>query len=136
MSARYDWWGYVKGMIRRYPHLKARYADIRDVSLTAKYGEHVRSKTVGSSTEIAALRELPLTAQREYEAVKCAADTTSRLIDGAERLRLVDLVFWRRTHTLAGAAMQCHVSYRTAQRWHGEFIRLVAFLYGLMDEEG
>ena len=35
---RYDWWGYVKGMIRRYPALCRQYWDLHSQSVTALYG--------------------------------------------------------------------------------------------------
>ena len=71
--------------------------------------------------------------QREKEAVKAAVEATGQLENGSDRLMVVDLVFWRRTHTLEGAAMQVHVSLRTAQEYHRQFIRLVAKNIGLLD---
>ena len=43
----------------------------------------------------------------EISAVEAAIEETKQLIDGAERLRLIDLVLWKRTHTLQGAARRC-----------------------------
>ena len=54
------------------------------------------------------------------------------MVDGAERIRLIDLVLWKRTHTLQGAALACYVSERTAQEWHRQFIRLVGQKRGLL----
>lgn len=34
---RYKWWGYVKGMIRDYPALKERYAELHSTSMVADY---------------------------------------------------------------------------------------------------
>lgn len=72
-------------------------------------------------------------ALREKEAVRAAVEATEQLDSGADRLLVVDLVFWSRTHTLEGAAMQVHVSLRTAQEYHRQFIRLVARNIGLLD---
>lgn len=72
-------------------------------------------------------------AQREKEAVRAAIEATMGLEDGAERMQVIDMVFWRRTHTLEGAAMRVHVSDRTARRWHSEFILLVGKLRGMVD---
>jgi len=72
-------------------------------------------------------------ALREKEAVRAAVEATERLDNGADRLMVVDLVFWSRTHTLEGAAMQVHVSERTARRWHTEFIMLVGKYRGMLD---
>ena len=91
---RYDWWGYAKGMIRRYP---------------------------GAVTA------------RERRAVSEAVRQTLAMPDGEARMHLVDVIFWRRSHTLSGAAELCHVSERTARRWHTDFILLTAREFGLME---
>ena len=70
---------------------------------------------------------------REKEAVKASVDQVETLPDGKERLSVVDMVFWRQTHTIAGAAMEIHCSERTARRWHTDFIKRVAKNYGLLD---
>ena len=72
-------------------------------------------------------------AMREKEAVRAAVVATEQLDNGADRLMVVDLVFWSQTHTLEGAATQVHVSLRTAQEYHRQFIRLVARNIGLLD---
>ncbi len=77
--------------------------------------------------------ELPKTSMREFYAVQRAVAETERLPSGAERLGLVSLVFWRQTHSLEGAAQELHLSYRTARRYHEEFIKLVGAAFGLMD---
>ena len=98
---RYDWWGYIKAVIRRYPALKDR--DVSGVSL------------------------------REKEAVRAAVEATERMQNGRDRLAIIDMVFWKQTHTLSGAALQIPCSERTAQEYHRQFIRIVARNFGLMD---
>lgn len=61
----------------------------------------------------------------QSQAVKRAVDDTKSLVDGTERLKLIDMVFWKQTHTLHGAAYMCNVSYKTAINWNGDFIKLV-----------
>lgn len=73
-----------------------------------------------------------LMTRAERAAVEDAIAETERLADGVERLRLIDLVLWKRTHTLQGAAMAVYVSERTAQEWHRQFIRLVGQKRGLL----
>lgn len=63
----------------------------------------------------------------EKQAVESAINHTATLNNGAERLRIVDMVFFRQTHQLAGAAMSIPCSYSTAKRWQREFIRQVAY---------
>nr|DAG44601.1 MAG TPA: Helix-turn-helix of DDE superfamily endonuclease [Caudoviricetes sp.]DAP79792.1 MAG TPA: Helix-turn-helix of DDE superfamily endonuclease [Caudoviricetes sp.] len=100
---RYDWWGYVKAMIRRYPQM-------------VRKGE-----AIGNAE------------RREREAVAKALRSLEDLPDGESRSELVRLVFWRQSHTIAGAAMVLHCSETTASRWHRDFIYSVAREFGLMD---
>ena len=91
-TPRYDWWGYIKGMVRRYP---------------AKC------------------------TQREKEAVEAALAEVEKKPSHTERLTMIRVVFWDKTHTLAGAAMLLHCSYETAKTWHTDFLRSVAKNFGL-----
>ena len=124
----------MKGMIRRYPELKAEYADLHSQSVTPNYSGMPVSGVAGRATEKVAIRELPTTRQREYEAVRMAIVATERMKSSRDRLKVIDLVFWKRSHTLEGAALMVPCSISTAWRWHGDFIRLVARCYGLLDE--
>ena len=73
--------------------------------------------------------------QREADAVRRAIDKTLERADGAERVAFIDSVFWQQRLTLEGAAYEHNISSRTALRWHGEFIKLVAVEMGLADPE-
>ena len=73
------------------------------------------------------------TEARECAAVCRAKEATCALPDGEDRLRLVDMVFFRQTHTLDGAAQEIPCSPKTAQRWHRDFIRQVAKEFGLLE---
>ena len=64
--------------------------------------------------------------RREMEAVRRAVDETFRTRDGRSRVELIEMCFWRRSHSIAGAAMKLGISERTALRWHGEVIKTVA----------
>lgn len=130
---RYDWWPYVKGMIRRYPALRAELQELHTQAVTPGYsGISVRSMS-GRSLEETVIRELPTTKQREYEAVRRAVEATERMSASRDRLRVIDLVFWKQSHTLEGAALTIPCSSRTARRYHSDFIKLVAAMYGLLD---
>jgi hypothetical protein len=128
---RYRWWGYVKAMIREYPALKARYADLKTPDMSPRLTGMPGRGGEGRPAEDMALRELGPTEQREYDAVRRAIEITERQPDGRCRLELIRLVYWRGTHTLRGAAAEIPVSDRTARRWHGRFVRTVAACYGL-----
>ena len=64
--------------------------------------------------------------RRELEAVRRAVDETFRTRDGASRIEFIEMIYWRRSHSLQGAAMKIGISERTGLRWHGEFIKTVA----------
>lgn len=132
---RYKWWGYVKSIIRQYPELKQEYEALHVQSVTLAVTGMPGAGDVSRDTEDIAIRELPYTKQREYEAVKRAVATVKRSPTANDRLALIDMVFWKRSHTLSGAAYKLNLSYTTAQRYHGEFVISVARYYGLLDIE-
>ena len=132
---RYSWWGYVKNIIRQYPALKQEYDSLHEQSVTSSITGMPGSRASSRGTEDVAIRELPYTKQREYEAVRRAVETTKRKTSAHDRLKVIDLVFWKRSHTLDGAAITIPCSYMTARRYHAEFIMLVASYYGLLDKE-
>lgn len=130
---RYGWWPYVKNMIRRYPALKEAHDELRKQKLTASYNAQIVYKGPGRPVERSATRSMGKTMQKEFEAVRGAVEALEMMPEGERRIALIDLVYWRKSHTLHGAAIKCHVSYRTARRWHTEFIYLVAEKYGFFD---
>lgn len=134
-NPRYDWWSYVKGMIRRYPDLKQQYDALHEAGITAPLTGMPRGNNISNPTANAALRELPPIHQKEYEAVYKAIEATKQHKNGKDRLKVIELVFWKESHTLTGAAMQVPCSYDTAKEWHREFIRLTAYLFGLLPEQ-
>lgn len=130
---RYDWWSYVKGMIRRYPELCAKEKELRETSLSPKLSGQPGGKGRASDpTADAALRELPEINRRELEAVRKAIEETRCLDTGEERLHMIRLVFWEKTYTLEGAAIKLNRCHRTLVQWNGEFIRCVARKFGVL----
>jgi len=73
-------------------------------------------------------KRIPLnkTEQAEQHAVEAAIAETAALPSGQDRMLIVELVLWKGTHTLEGAAVEAHCSGRTAQRYNADFIRSVA----------
>lgn len=120
------WWQYIRRVLRDQPRKERIMREMKN-SVAAGGGERPTERAAGWR-----LRQWQM---REYEAVCEAANITRRLPDGKWRVRLLKLMYWDRSgsRTLPGAAMECHISERTASRWHGEFVRLVASLMGLMD---
>lgn len=134
-SPRYRWWAYAKAMVRAYPSLKREYDDLHTQSVTAAASGMPGSSAPTRGTEEIAIRELPSTRQREYEAVRRAVEATARMRNGVERLRIIELVYWKHSHTLAGAGLTVGYGYDRAKQIHREFILTVAAAYGLLDKE-
>lgn len=133
-SPRYGWWGYAKHMARQYPALLAKLAAMQAQSITADYSGQAHGGGASRTTENAALRQLPRAEQEELDAVRLAVDQmVSMPGNGRLRLRIIDLVYWKRTHNLCGAAQAVHVSEATAKRYNGDFLRAVARARGLLD---
>ena len=129
-SPRYDWWPYIKGMIRRYPDMCRKYNELHSPCISPSLSGMPRGGDTTRQTETLALRDLPTTQVREYEAVRRAVET-----EEPKKLKLIDMLYWKKSHTVMGAADKMKIGERTARRWNGDFIRKVAFIYGLMDLE-
>lgn len=130
---RYKWWGYVRNVLRDFPLLQEKYSALHESSVIAKYGASGGGSCGASrTTENIAIRELPLQEQREYEAVRNAIEITQNRRDGELRLKLIHLMY-REGFRLTDAAYKLHISDRTALYWHGDFIRLVGYRLGLLD---
>lgn len=132
---RFRWWGYVLAILKAYPELCAKLQQLKDQHITASYEPSGGGKGgISRPTESAALAELRGTEGKEYNAVRQAIEYTSKLRNGAERNALIDMVFFKKSHSLEGAAIALFISYSTAKRWHKEFILAVADFYGLLDD--
>ena len=123
------WWGYVKWVIRDQPTKLKELAAMQTIGATELDGLP-KSPEARRTTEDKALRGFRGQKAREFDAVERATEETRGYNNGALRLRFIDLVFWRKSHTLEGAAMVCHISRRTAIRFHGDFIKLTARYLG------
>ena len=135
-SPRYGWWSYAKYLTRAYPALKKEYDALHTQHITADPSRIPGcTGTASRTTENIALRQLPPAKQADYDAVTKAIEQTKRLKTGQERLKLIDMVFWKQSHTLDGAAYAIGYSYEQGARYHREFLRLVGFNRGLEDWE-
>lgn len=131
---RYHWWSYVKWVIKDYPAKQQELKAMRSARVTPSYTGMAGGAEPGRTPETLALRDFTGQKKREYEAVEAALNITAAYENGGEILKFIDMVFFRKTHTLVGAANMLYISQRTGEEWHRQFIRLVASLMGLMDE--
>lgn len=120
-----NWREEARRIIRAYPSYLRAEQELRDCRITPSLTGMPGGGGFNSKTETAALKELGPKAQRELDAVRRAVSTTSRYRNAKDRLKVIDLVYWRQTHSLQGAAQLCHYSYETAAEWNAAFIELV-----------
>ncbi len=60
--------------------------------------------------------------ENEKQAVEAAIQKTRVMKTGEQRMKIIDMVLIRKTHTIQGAAMKAYCSERTALNYHREFI--------------
>lgn len=132
---RYGWWSYAKHMVREYPTLKREYQEQQRQRITRDISAVPGYSVASRATENTALRQLSPAKQAEYDAVTRAVEQTKLLKTGHERLAIIDMVYWKQSHTLDGAAYAQGYSYENAKRFHRDFLRLVGLHRGLMDLE-
>ena len=123
------WWGAIQAALRLYPELRQRYGT-PDNRLTAQYTAQPSCAATGRPAEQLAMERLTDGDYAVYRAISDAVRETARMGTGDARLAIIDLVYWRRTRTLQGAALDVGYSYDRAKDFHMEFIRLVAYHMG------
>lgn len=121
-----SWRGDARRALREYARAKRRQAEVEQIRVTPSYsgmpGAHIASRT----TEDVALRST-LTDREEavISAVEFAMRMQGSYQNGEERLRMMRLVYIARTHTLEGAALECHYSVDALKRWSNEILTAV-----------
>ena len=126
----------MRNVLYSYPALKAQHDALHNPSLAvATVKIEQRGKASARVTENIALREMAPQDQREYDAVTQAIESTRRLKTGDERLTIIDMVFFRRTHTLYGAGRTIGYSYGQVKNFQSEFIVAVARNIGLLPKD-
>ncbi len=123
---RYWWWPNVQRALRTYPYLKALQQAAPDVVVTPSYSGMPHGGGDPRPTERSAThRRLSQREEEFVRAVDAALCEVSRWPDGQALIRLIELVDFKRTHTIGGAAYRLHLSERTARRKHWRFVALV-----------
>jgi len=111
--------------IKAYPERRERLRQLRSACITPAYGLASGGGSPGDPTAQAATRTLPGKQQEELEAVERAIDRTLRRSEGEAVMTVIELRFFRKTHTLAGAALAVHYSPEWARNVSGDFVRAV-----------
>ena len=79
-----------------------------------------------------ALRAYPRAKKRNSQddqvtirAVEAAMEDQAGRYNGEARLRMIELVYFKKTHTMVGAADVCHYSKETIMKWNREILTAV-----------
>lgn len=129
---RHWWYPNISRALKAYPSLIAKKDDIQRLNIIAKYSGEPSGGGASRSTEEIAIRDLPPAEAALVDAISSAMDEISRRRDGDYIVRLIDLVYFKQTHTIQGAAAVLNMSEKTARRRHGDFIILTARKLGYL----
>lgn len=129
---RHWWYPNIARELRAYPALLAKKDALRGQTVTAKYSPDPKGGGASRSTENIALKDLPPREAASVDAISSALDEVARRKDGGDIIKLVDMVYFRRSHTIQGAALTLSMTEITAKRKNGDFITLVAKKLGYL----
>ena len=124
-----DWRRQARRALRAYPALKKKQGE-NDMTITPVYGGAAVQHEATRTTENAALRSILTDAEANIiSAVELAMYMQRQYQNGAERIRMMELVYFKHTHTIEGAADIVHYSPDAVWRWNTEI--LIAVYAGL-----
>ena len=120
-----SWRSEARTALRLYPKLKRRQNE-NDMQITPVYGGAAVQHSASRTTENVALRST-LTEREEniISAVEFMLTMQRRYYNADARLRMLKLVYWSRTHTMQGAAMEVGYSFDTLCKWNTEVLSAV-----------
>jgi hypothetical protein len=119
------WRSEARRALRDYPCIKRRQGE-NAMQITPVYGGAAVQHSASRTTETVALRST-LTEREEnvISAVEFMLSMQRRYQNSAERLRMIELVYFKHTHTIDGAADIVHYSPDALWRWNGEILTAV-----------
>ena len=133
---RYRWWGHAKNILRDYPRLRREYLLLKSQSITPAYETAGHGSEISRPVETVALRTLPdADDQRAFDAARQTAIAIQAEDNGELKYKLLEMIYWKGTHTLAGAAQNLYISERTAKRWNRHILITVGRFYGFLPHE-
>ena len=120
-----SWRSEARAALRQYPKLKRRQGE-NDMQITPVYGGAAVQHSASRTTEEVALRST-LTEREEniISAVEFMLNMQRRYYNADARLRMLKLVYWSRTHTMQGAAMEVGYNINTVKAWNTEMLTAV-----------
>lgn len=120
-----SWRGEARRALREYPRIKRRQAE-NEATITPVYGGAAVQHSASRTTENVALRST-LTEREEniVSAVEFMLAMQSRYYNADARMRMLRLVYWAKTHTMQGAAMEVGYNINTVKAWNTEMLTAV-----------
>ena len=120
-----SWRSEARTALRLYPKLKRRQGE-NDMQITPVYGGAAVQHSASRTTENVALRST-LTEREEniISAVEFMLQMQRRYYNADARMRMLKLVYWSRTHTMQGAAMEVGYNINTVKAWNTEMLTAV-----------
>ena len=120
-----SWRSEARTALRLYPKLKRRQNE-NDMQITPVYGGAAVQHSASRTTENVALRST-LTEREEniISAVEFMVAMQSRYYNAEARMKMLSLVYFRRTHTMQGAAMEVGYNINTVKSWNTEMLTAV-----------
>ena len=121
-----SWRSEARAALRQYPRAKRRQSETGEMRITPAYNGMPGGGSASRTTEDVALA-VKLTPHEEnvISAVEFMMKMQCAYPNAQERMKMIKLVYFQRTHTLEGAAMECHYADRTVKRWNNEILTAV-----------
>ena len=121
-----EWRRQAKAALRVYPKLKRKQSDTTAQQITPVYGGTVVQHAASRVTENVALRSTLTDAEENIiAAVELAMYMQRQYHNGSERLQMMQMVYFKHTHTIEGAAEIVHYSPDALWRWNTEILTAV-----------
>ena len=120
-----SWRSEARAALQLYPKLKRRQGE-NEMQITPVYGGAAVQHSASRTTENVALRST-LTEREEniISAVELMVAMQSRYYNAEARMKMLSLVYFRRTHTMQGAAMEVGYNINTVKSWNTEMLTAV-----------
>ena len=120
------WRSDARRALREYPRLKKKQAETGEMQITPVYGGAAVQHSASRTTEDVALRStLTDDELNTISAVEFALQMQAQYYNGEARYKMIQLVYFRRTHTMQGAALECGYSTETVWKWNTEVLAAV-----------
>lgn len=120
-----DWRRQARRALRDYPRLKKKQTETAQ-QITPVYGGSVVQHEASRVTENIALRSTLSDAESNViAAVEFAMAMQGAYYNADARLKMLELVYYKKTHTLQGAALECGYSIETVWKWNTEVLAAV-----------